>query len=46
MRDEELTKLGGATAERYADDAEILDKLCLSDSFIEFLTLIAYDYLD
>ncbi|HRA66220.1 MAG TPA: malate synthase A, partial [Caldilinea sp.] len=46
MRDEELTKLGGATAERYADAAEILDKLCLSDSFIEFLTLIAYDYLD
>ncbi|MFZ1770125.1 MAG: malate synthase A [Caldilinea sp.] len=46
MRDEELAKLGGATAERYADAAEILDKLCLSDSFIEFLTLIAYDYLD
>lgn len=46
IRDEELAKLGGPGVERYAEAAEILDKLCLSDEFIEFLTLIAYKYLD
>lgn len=46
MRDEELAKLGGIAAGRYKDAVEILDKLCLSEEFIEFLTLIAYDYLD
>ena len=46
VRDEELAKLGGPGVERYAEAAEILDKLCLSDEFIEFLTLIAYEYLD
>ena len=46
MRDEELAKLGGIAAGRYKDAVEILDTLCLSEEFIEFLTLIAYDYLD
>jgi malate synthase len=46
LRDEELARLGGTSVERYEDAAEILDKLCLSDDFIEFLTLIAYAYLD
>jgi malate synthase len=46
MRDEELEKLGGRSLERYADAVEILDKLILTDEFVEFLTLIAYDYLD
>jgi malate synthase len=46
MREEELAKLGGSGVERYEEAAEILDKLCLSDEFIEFLTLIAYRYLD
>ncbi len=46
LREEELAKLGGRSVDRYAEAAEILDKLCLSDDFIEFLTLIAYDYLD
>lgn len=46
IRDEELHKLGGPGAERYEEAAELLDKLILTDQFIEFLTLIAYDYLD
>ncbi len=46
IRDEELAKLGGTGAERYGDAVAILDKLCIADQFIEFLTLIAYDYLD
>lgn len=46
IRDEELHKLGGPGAERYEESAELLDKLILTDEFIEFLTLIAYDYLD
>ena len=41
LRDEELVELGGRSRERYADSVEILDKLILSDEFIEFLTLIA-----
>jgi malate synthase len=45
MRDEELAKLGGRGAEHYGDAAAILDTLCLSDDFLDFLTLIAYDYL-
>lgn len=43
---EELAQLGGETEGRYREAAEILDQLVLADSFIEFLTLIAYDYLD
>jgi malate synthase len=46
IRDEELSKLGGATHQRYGDAAEILDKLILTEDFIEFLTWVAYDYLD
>ena len=43
LRDEELEKLGGKGAERYADAAAILDKLCLSDEFLDFLSLQAYE---
>jgi malate synthase len=46
LRDEELAKLGGKGVERYADAAAILDRLCISDEFLDFLTLIAYEYLD
>jgi malate synthase len=45
IRREELAKLGGAEHQRYGDAAEILDRLILTDEFVEFLTLIAYDYL-
>lgn len=45
IRDEELAKLGGRSVERYADATSILDTLVLSEQFIEFLTLIAYDKL-
>jgi malate synthase len=46
IRDEELAKLGGASADRYGDAASILDGLVLSDEFIPFLTIPAYAYLD
>ena len=46
FRDEELVKNGGPTTGRFADAVEIMDKLVLTDEFPEFLTLIAYDYLD
>jgi len=46
IRDEELHALGGPSVERYEEAAELLDKLILTDRFIDFLTLIAYDYLD
>ena len=46
IRDEELAKLGGSAADRYEEAAEILDELILTDDFVDFLTLIAYDYLD
>ena len=46
LRAEELTKLGGPGVEYYGDAAAILDRLCLSDEFLDFLTLIAYEYLD
>jgi len=46
IRDEELARLGGSDADRYEEAAEILDELILTDEFVEFLTLIAYDYLD
>ena len=46
IRDEELAKLGGSAADCYEEAAEILDELILTDEFVEFLTLIAYDYLD
>ncbi|MGL4648894.1 MAG: malate synthase A [Caldilineaceae bacterium] len=45
LRDEELARLGGPTTERYADAVRLLDTLVLSDEFVEFLTLVAYDLL-
>ncbi len=46
LREEELAKLGGPQVGRLREAAEILDRLVLTDTFIEFLTLIAYDYID
>jgi malate synthase len=46
LRAEELEKLGGVGASRYGDSATILDQLVHDDSFIPFLTLPAYGYLD
>ncbi len=46
VKEEELAKLGGRDKERYREAEEILDKLVLSEEFVEFLTLVAYDYLD
>ena len=46
IRDEELSKLGGAGTSRYRDAAEILDQLVLDDEFTPFLTIPAYAYLD
>jgi malate synthase len=37
--------LGEFGTGRLEEAAEILDKLILTDDFVEFLTLIAYDYL-
>ncbi len=45
VRDEELDKLGGRAAGKYALAAELLDQLVLADRFEEFLTLRAYDRL-
>ncbi len=44
IRDEERAKLPRTTA--YEQAAEILDTLVLAEHFIEFLTQIAYEYLD
>lgn len=46
IRDEELARLGGSDQERYEEAVELLDKLILTDEFIEFLTIPAYEYLD
>lgn len=46
IRDEELARLGGQATGRLREAREILDRLVLSDEFIDFLTWIAYDYLD
>ena len=46
IRDEELHKLGGPSAERYEESAELLDNLILTETFPDFLTLSAYDLLD
>ncbi len=45
IRDEELKRLGEFGPGRLEEAGEILDKLILTDDFVEFLTLIAYDYL-
>jgi malate synthase len=41
--DEQKTKLKG---ERIADAAEIFDRMIVNPDFTEFLTLVAYDYID
>ena len=46
LRSEELAKLGGSSAARYEESAELLDRLVLSEEFIEFLTFPAYEILD
>lgn len=46
FRNDELAKLGGTSSGRFEEAAELLDELCLSNEFIEFLTLIAYSHLD
>ncbi len=46
ITDEELAKLGGRETGRQGEAADILDQLVLSDEFIEFLTLPAYQLLD
>jgi malate synthase len=45
IRDEELTTLGGPGTGRLGEAAELLDRLVLDDTFVEFLTLPAYDRL-
>jgi malate synthase len=45
IRDEELARLGGGSG-RFGDAAAILDELTLAPQFTEFLTFIAYPYLD
>ena len=42
IRAEELAALGGSSESRYEESAELLDELCLSEDFIEFLTFPAY----
>jgi malate synthase len=46
VRAEELARLGGPEAGRLGQASELLDRLVLSPDFVEFLTLIAYPYLD
>jgi malate synthase len=45
IRDGELGRLGGRSAGRLADAADLLDGLVLDDEFAEFLTLRAYPLL-
>jgi malate synthase len=45
IRAEELERLGGPGAGRMREAAEILDRLVGSADFVEFLTLLAYQYL-
>jgi malate synthase len=46
VRDEELDRLGGVEEGRFADAADVLDRLVLDEDFAEFLTLRAYPLLD
>jgi malate synthase len=46
IRDEELAKLGGPESGRLREAVEILDPLILDETFTEFLTYRAYEYLD
>src|SRR5262249_21360968 len=45
LRQKQLTHLGGAQTGRLADAAKILDHLSLSEEFIDFLTVPAYELL-
>jgi malate synthase len=45
LRDQELASLGGIHQGRLADASTILDELVLSEEFVEFLTIPAYDLL-
>ena len=52
FEDEELAKIRGAIGPegfqkaRFDEAREIFEKVALDAGFVEFLTLIAYDYLD
>ena len=46
IRANELARLRGGEAGRYGDAVAILDSLVLDATFTEFLTLLAYRYLD
>ncbi|MEX1172600.1 MAG: malate synthase A, partial [Chloroflexota bacterium] len=46
VRDEEITRLGGAGSGRLDEAADLLDRLVLDDHFADFLTLRAYSLLD
>jgi len=43
---EELDKLGGTSKHRLGQASQLMDKLVLSEEFVEFLTLPAYELLD
>ena len=45
LRDNEIARLGGVTEGRLAEASTLLDELVLSQDFVEFLTLPAYDLL-
>jgi malate synthase len=45
IRDEELEKLPRPDGNRFAEAAEILDRMVLSDQLEDFLTLLAYDLI-
>src|SRR5438034_5673370 len=46
VRDGELEGLGGRSSGRLDEAADLMDELVLSDSFPEFLTLLAYPLLE
>jgi malate synthase len=46
FRDQETAKLGGPTAGKLRQAAELIDNLVLKPQFEEFLTLPAYQLLD
>lgn len=43
---EELDKLGGTSKHRQGQASQLMDKLVLSEEFVEFLILPAYELLD
>lgn len=52
MLDEELAKIADDLGNdafqqgRFAEASEILKRVVLSDSFVDFITIVAYDYID